>query len=421
MSGRRRPFSLGPLHHRAFRRVWIARTTSGFGDALVPVATAFAVLKLGTASDLGYVFAAYIGSRMLFLVVGGVYADRLPRQLVMVASDVVRCITHGLIAVAFATGHAAIWQLTAASAIFGLGSAFFGPASTALVPSIVPTTLLQQANSLLNLGASASEIAGPALAGVLIAMSGYTAIYAIDAATFAVSAVFLLVLGDPGWSPKPRNSKFLGDVRDGARQVLVHQWLKWGFLCFALSNFAMAPYWVLGPVLVKHQFAGARDWGFMMTAGAVGGVIAAIVGLRLKPARPLIVSFPVMVCLPLEMTLLAIHAPLPLLIVGAALVIVGIVISNTLWQATVQARMPLGILGRVDSFDWMVSLVCTPLGYVVSGPAAQLIGEENALLAAAALAAAANLGVVAFPSIRAVRGVVPAGDLPVQPAAVVEV
>jgi len=148
--------SFDSLRERPFRLLWMGRTLSSVGDALVPVATTFAVLDLGDASDLGLVLGAYMTSRMLFVVVGGVWADRLPRQLVMVAADVVRAVVQAVIALAFFTDMIAVWQLALSSAVFGIASAFFGPASTGLVPQLVTPGRLQEANALLGLSRNAA-------------------------------------------------------------------------------------------------------------------------------------------------------------------------------------------------------------------------------------------------------------------------
>jgi MFS family permease len=141
----------GPLAEREFRLLWFGRSLSSIGDAIVPVAVSFAVLELGTASDLGIVLGAYMGARMLFVVAGGVWADRLPRRALMIAADAVRALVQAVIALAFFTDAIEIWHLALSSAIFGVASAFFGPASTGLVPEIVSANRLQEANALLGL------------------------------------------------------------------------------------------------------------------------------------------------------------------------------------------------------------------------------------------------------------------------------
>ena len=401
--GVRLPARFAILGERPFRLLWLARSTSSVGDALVPVATAFAVLDLGSASDLGIVLAAYMGSRMLFIVVGGVWADRLPRQLVMIGADVVRATTQGVVALAFFTGTAEVWHLVVSSAVFGCASAFFGPASTGLVPSLVSPGHLQEANALLGLSRNAIEVFGPALSGFLVATIGYEVVFAIDAASFVLSGLFLVAMRLPTVRPIRERTSFLADVREGAREVASRTWLWTAFISFALGNLAMAPYWVLGPLVAETELGGARDWGLMMTGGAIGGVLGGAIAFRWKPARPLFVSFPVMLVLPAALLALAVPLPLPLLVVGSTLLVAGIVVGNTLWQTVVQQQVPNEKLARVDALDWMVSLVFMPAGYIAAGPLAEAIGVTSTLVLAASIAVVAKLGILVVPSIRTMR------------------
>ena len=399
----RLPARFAILGERPFRLLWLARSTSSIGDALVPVATAFAVLDLGTASDLGIVLAAYMGSRMLFIVVGGVWADRLPRQVVMIASDVVRATTQGVIAIAFFTGAAEVWHLVLSSAVFGCASAFFGPASTGLVPTLVRPLHLQEANALLGLSRNAIEVFGPALSGLLVATMGYEVVFAIDAASFVLSGIFLVAMRLPTLRPVRERTSFLADVKEGAREVASRTWLWTAFISFALGNLAMAPYFVHGPLVAETELGGAKDWGLMLTGGAIGGVLGGAIAFRWKPARPLLVSFPVMLGLPAALLALAVPLPLPLLVAGSMLLVVGIVVGNTLWQTVVQEQVPNEKLARVDALDWMVSLVFMPAGYIAAGPLAEAIGVRETLVLAAALGVVAELGILVVPSIRTMR------------------
>ena len=401
--GVRLPQRFAILGERPFRLLWLARSTSSIGDALVPVATAFAVLDLGSVSDLGFVLAAYMGSRAIFIVAGGVWSDRLPRQVVMIAADVVRAATQGVVAFAFFTGNAEVWHLIVSSAVFGCASSFFGPASTALVPLLVRPAHLQEANALLGMSRSAIEVFGPALSGLLVATVGYEIVFAIDAASFVLSGVFLVLMRLPRVRPARERTSFLADVKEGAREVAARTWLWTAFISFALGNLAMAPYFVLGPLVAETELGGARDWGLMMTGGAIGGVLGGVIAFRWKPARPLLVSFPVMLGLPAALLALAVPLPLPLLIVGSAFTVIGIVLGNTLWQTVVQQEIPNEKLARVDALDWMVSLVFMPAGYIVAGPLAEAIGVTETLVLAAALGIVSHLGILLVPSVRTMR------------------
>jgi len=395
--------SLGALKERPFRLLFLGGSLSGIGDAIVPVAITFAVLELGDASDLGLVFSSYFGSRIVFVVVGGVWADRLPRQLVMIAADVLRAAVQGVIALAFFTDTIQVWHLAVSSALFGLASSFFGPASTGLVPTLVSAGHLQQANALLGISRNGIELFGPALSGILVATIGYGLIFAIDAASFVASLACLAAMRLPRTRAAIPKQSFLADAREGLRVIAERRWLVMTLVCDALTNLTLAVYFVLGPVIVKEHFGGVRDWGLMMTAGAAGGLVGGAVVLRWKPQRPLLAAYVIMFVMPLQVAALAVRLPLPLLMVGAGLIFLAIVMGNTFWQTMEQQHVPNEALSRVDSMSWMVSLVIMPVGFILAGPMSEAFGVRATLLAAAALAAAALLLALASRSVRDLR------------------
>jgi MFS family permease len=398
--------SLAVLQNRPFRLLFTARLVSEAGEALVPVALAFAVLDLtGSAADLGLVFAAFMGARVVFIVVGGVWADRLPRQLVMIAADLVRAAAQGFLALAFFTDAVTLWQIVVAAFVVGAGSAFFGPASTGLMKQIVPPGELQEANALLGVGGNAINIIGPLVAGVLVTVVDFGVIFAIDAASYVLGVFFLLAMRLPKTVERPERQSFLADVRRGVHEVRSRRWLWTSFICFALSNVTIAFYFVLGPLVVLNEAGGARDWGLMLAGGAIGGLFGSAVALRWKPARPLIPSF--LLILLVSLQLLALVPPLPvlLLIVAAGAAVAAIAIANALWDTMLQQHIPEAAISRVSALDWMISLVFMPLGYVLAGPAAETFGLDTTLIVAAIFGTVANVGVLFVPDVRNLRRV----------------
>ena len=254
MLGRER---FGPLTERPFRLLWLGRTGSSIGDSLIPVALAFAVLRIGGgATGLGIVLAAFTIGRGSFVVVGGVWADRLPRRAVMITADLVRFGTQALTA-GLLLGHAAhVWELAALQAIAGAAGGFFAPASTALVPQTVSGPRLQQANALLSLSQSATNIFGPALSGAIVATAGPGTVFAVDSVSFLVSAAFLTALRVEE-HVRPAVQRFWLDVTEGWREARRHRWLTAGFLGFALGNVGIGMYFVLGPLVSREDLGGA--------------------------------------------------------------------------------------------------------------------------------------------------------------------
>jgi MFS family permease len=404
----------GALAERPFRLLWLGRTASSVGDAVVPIAIAFAVLTdlHGSATDLGIVSASFTGARVAFLLVGGVWADRLPRRLVMLTCDVVRLGAQATIATLLFTDALDVWMLAVASAVSGTAAAFFGPASTGLIPQTISAARLQQANALMSLSESATSIFGPALAGILIATFGTGVVFAIDAASYGVSAAFLVALPVRG-AVAAAGESFVRDLARGWREIRARDWLQGALAVFALSNTSIACFFVLGPLVFKEELGGAGDWGLALTIGAVGGVLGSVLALRWRPARPLVASF--VVCLPISASLFVLIPPLPAVAVGIALALSfgGVNLGNALWDTVLQANVPADALARVSSYDWLVSLVFMPLGFMLAGPLADGIGLDTTLLLAGCVSASANVAVLVLPSVRHM----PPPDAALQPAA----
>jgi MFS family permease len=249
---------LGPLTERPFRLLWLARTGSSFGDSLISVALAFAVLRIGGgASGLGIVLAAFTIGRASFVVVGGVWADRLPRRAVMITADLVRFGTQAATA-ALLLGHVTrVWHLAVLQAVAGAAGGLFLPASTALVPQTISPPRLQQANALLSLSQSMTNVFGPALSGAIVAAAGPGWVFAIDAASFLVSVAFLAALRVED-NVQAVRQRFWRDLADGWAEVRLHRWLTAGFLGFALGNVGIGMYFVLGPLVAREHLGGAR-------------------------------------------------------------------------------------------------------------------------------------------------------------------
>ena len=392
--------SLGPLRERPFRLLFFGRTLSGVGDAIVPVALTFAVLKHGSATDLGIVLGCEWGGRLLFLLAGGVWADRLPRQLVMIGADVLRGSVQALVAVAFFTNSIRIWELAVAALLLGIGASFFNPASTGLVQSIVSPGRLQEANALLGLSRSAIDVAGPALSGAIVATLGFGVVFAVDAASFAASLVCLAAMRLPTRVERPERRSMVTEALEGLRAVRERRWMVAGLCGDVVFNFAFAAYFVLGPTVVKAHFGGARDWGVIMTVASIGSVVAGAVVLRAKPRHPLRIGYAGGLVVPAVLLALAVPLPLPVLALGAGLVFFNVVVVNTFWVTMEQQHVPPELISRVDSLSWVVSVLVLPVGLVVVGPIADAVGVGTTLVGAAALGAASVLGILSVRDVR---------------------
>jgi MFS family permease len=394
----------GPLRERGFRLLWAGRTISELGSALVPVALTFAVLDLsGSATSLGLVLAAAFVPRVVLLLPGGVIADRLPRRVVVLVTDLLRAVSQALVAYLLLSGQAQVWQLILLFFVYGAADAFFSPASTGLVPEVVSSERFQQANALLSLSASIALIAGPALAGVLVAAWGPGVVFAVDAATFAVSSCALALLGGFLRRAVAAGSGVVADLRAGWHEVAGRTWVWTSIAYFSLSNLAVAPLFVLGPVVAKESLGGAEAWGLILMGAGIGSLLGDAAALVLRPRRALMPGYLALATWSLAPLLLA-HRSSPVVVAAAgALGFAALSFSNALWLTTLQERIPSRSLSRVSAYDWLGSRLFQPIGYALAGPAGAAFGIPATLVAGAVVHASASVAVALSPAIRNVR------------------
>ena len=398
--------TFGVLRERQFRLLWIGQATSVIGDGLLPVALAFAVLDGldGSATALGAVLAAQYLPLVLFVLAGGVWADRLPRQLVMLASDVIRGTMQAILAVLFLTGNAELWHLIVLMAVYGTAEAFFQPAATGLVPETVSKARLQQANAMLGLTRSGAFVIAPAIAGIVIGIANPGVVFAVDAITFAVSALSLALLSIPRRVREKARESFVAELAGGWRELVARRWL-WVIIVWATSILFMvvAPFMTLGPLVAKESLGGAPTWGLIAAAYGLGMVAGGITALRFKPARPMFVCSVAFLMAAPGPALLALRAPAIAIAIAQALAGVSIGFFVAVWQTTMQQHVPPDALSRVSAWDWLGSFALLPLGLVLAGPVADQIGVSTTFWISAIWCAASTAVVAALPSIRNLR------------------
>lgn len=395
--------STDALSERDFRLLWIGQTGSFFGDALVGVALAFAVLGLtGSPGDLGLVLAAFAVPRVIFTLAGGVWSDRLPRQQVMVACDLLRAAAQAVVSTLLITGNAEIWHLIGLALVMGSAAAFFTPASTGLMPQIISPARLQQANALVSISQNGTHIFGPLVAGLIAATIGPGWAFAIDGVSFLVSAGFLLAMRVPPLTV-PDRRPFVTELAEGWREVISRSWVVACILTFSISNISLGAFQVLGPLIASQSLGGAGAWGIIGAGAAIGGVVGAAVALRWKPARPLVPGFALLLLAQLELLLLIPPFPAPIVAMGAALTFACIIVSNTFWDTMLQQHIPRERISRVSSYDWMGSLIFLPLALAAVGPLSERIGVTETLVVATLIGLVANSAVLLVPSVRNLR------------------
>ena len=396
--------ALSPLGEREFRLLFLGRMVSLFGSAFAPIALAFAVLDLtGSPSDLGLVIAAGFVPQIFFILVGGIWADRLPRHHVMVVSDLLAGGAQAAIAGLVLTGVAEIWHLVVLQVIRGVATSFFFPAAQGIVPQTVSARLLQEANALLRLTRNGTQIGGVAAGGVLVAVIGPGWALAFDAATYFAGAVFLLALRLPRDLTMPERH-FVRELREGWDAFRSRAWL-WGIvLQFAFVNAAGVGAWaVLGPVVADDDLGGAAAWGFILAAQAAGFIVGGVFTLRYRPDRLLLVATLATFPMALPIVLLAVPAPAVIVALAAFAAGFGLELFGVFWDVAMQQQISPDQLSRVYSYDALGSFVFVPLGAAVAGPAAESVGVTETLAGAAAVIVAATALVLLIDEVRNLR------------------
>jgi MFS family permease len=397
------PESLAPLRERQFVRVFTAHTISNLGDFFVPVAIAFAVLNVTkSASDLGIVLAAQFVPMVLFVQFGGVWADRLPRQLVMVASDLVRAASQGTLALLLLTGHARLWEFVVLQALHGAASGFFNPAFTGLMPQVVSAERLQQANALRFLSTSFTSILGPLFAGAIVAGIGAGWAIAVDAASFVLSAAFLVQVRLPKAEARERKPLF-AEAGEGFRELRSRAWLWVTVVDASLFQFlVLSGYFVLGPLVSKQSLGGATAWAVILAGWGVGSLVGGLLALRFRPSRPLLVGHVGILAAAPSIVLLGLRAPAFLVALASLGAGASTAFADTALETTVQQNVPQHVLSRVSAWDWMGSFALRPLGFALVAPVADAIGIRKTLIGAAI--AMALVEIVSVASVPALRG-----------------
>ncbi|WP_231873110.1 MULTISPECIES: MFS transporter [Kitasatospora] len=404
---------------RRFARLFVGQSLSVLGDRVSFVALPFAVLSISdSAADVGLVATAGLLPLLVFTLVGGVWADRLPRQRIMLASDLVRCAVQAAIAVLLLTGTARVGLLALLAAVFGVADAFFLPASTGLLLLLVPADRLREANALRGFVQSASLVVGPALASVLIALAGPGGALALDAVSFAASAAVLARLGAVGavgaggggvggavggvaGAAAGGRQGFLAELRVGWQHVRGRTWVWSGMLAIAVYHVVVLPsVFVIGPLLAKREWGGASAWAVVVVAFGVGAIVGDVCAYRLKPARPMAVAAVAMAVASCQAVVIGSGAPVWVIALLEGVTGVGVSLFFVLWETSLQVHIPEQVLSRVSSYDHLISVGLMPLGLLLAGPLAEGLGVRLALFGMTAIAVPVSLALLLLPAIR---------------------
>jgi MFS family permease len=384
---------LAPLSHRDYRLLAGGMSVSLLGDGLFLVALAWQVYTMSDApTALATVGIAMTIPTITCLLIGGAVSDRFDRRVVMLTADTVRAIALAALAALAITAALTFWELLAIAVMYGAATAFFNPASDALVPQLLPADVLAQANSLDQLiRPMALRLAGPALGGLMVGAIGAGWTFALDGASFAISVAALLAMSPvPVSAASPKPSGAAREIRVGLRYVRSHAWL-WATLITAAIAYLlfMGPTEVLLPFIVKHRFAdGARDLGLIFAAGGLGSLGCAVaIGQFGLPRSSLTFMYLAWAVATVAVAGYGLSKGLWGLMLASILFNTLETAGTIAWATAKQRHVPSHLLGRVSSLDWLISIGLLPLSYALTGPVSAALGARQTLIWAGILGA----------------------------------
>ncbi|SEH00239.1 Major Facilitator Superfamily protein [Nonomuraea solani] len=394
------PASAERLWNRDFSLFFAARSTSLLGDHMLPVVISAAMIQGGYGlSGVGYALAAHLAPFALLIIFGGVLSDRFGARRMMIISDVVRLVFQSLLALLFALGTPELWQVLVLLALVGAGGATFQPGVASITPRIAPD--VQRGNATLRVSESCMSVLAPSLAGVLLAVSVPWVVFAIDAATFAISGLCLFLLRPlTARGARAEGSTFRADLVEGWREFRARTWL-WGVIViwclWQVASFG--PTLTLGYSTITAAY-GASALGLIMSAFGVGNLLGGLVAMRLRPAHPLRAGAIALTSCALVPLGVALGLPPATLAACYAVGGMGITFWVVMFHTSVQTQIPQDVLGRVHAYDAAGSLVMKPVGQAVAGPLAIMLGTAPVLLAASVMVLVISALLLAVPAIR---------------------
>lgn len=379
------------LRHRDFKFLFLGQSASAIGDQVVIVALALYVTqRTGSPTDLGLVLAAQSLPLIALVLFGGVWADRLPRHRIMTAADYARALLHGVLAASIVLGGASVAELIVIEALFGAARAFFQPAYSGLLPQTIPDAEAQDARALSSSTENLAILIGPALGAVMVLTVGAGVAFALDAATFLLSAELLRHIrprarGDV----RQERTTVLADLRAGWREVRSRTWVWATIAAFTVAVLsAYAQWYALAPEVAKQLYGSAGVFGLLESAAGGGAVMGALVGIHWRPRRPMVIGLVLTLLWPLQTLAFAAAAPLAVVVVLAFGAGLGFTLFEVWWATALVRHIPPQALSRVSAYDWMGSLALLPLGFAIAGPLAGALGARTVLAVGAAVALA---------------------------------
>jgi MFS family permease len=393
----------------AFRTLLIARIISNIGNGLGPIALAFGVLSLegATPTSLSIVMAAQLGPMVVFMLFGGVLADRYPRALVVGTSDIFLSgfvVANGIMLI---NGSATVMSMAIIAFISGSLNALWWPAFAGLVPEVVPEEDLQSANSVIGLGANAANIAGTVAGGIIVAGIGAGWAMVTDGISFFIAGILVFTLRKFG---KTRDTtehtpSVFEDLAHGWKEFSSRSWVVTVVAGYCILNMIFeSALGVVGPVHAEQELGGPKPWSYILAALSVGMMAGVLVSLKVRPKRPLLIALVAQLGVAAWIFTIGVTNWIPLIMVSAFFAGIAFDFFFVLWQTAMQSNIPRESLSRVSSYDAFGSLVFAPFGLVIAGPITERIGTEQTLIGMGIIFAVVLAAMLSVSSVRNLRG-----------------
>ena len=393
----------------AFRTLLIARIISNLGNGVAPIALAFGVLGLegATPTTLSIVMAAQMGPMVLFMLFGGVLADRFPRALVVGISDIFLSGFVILNGVMLIQGSATVLSLAVIAFISGSLNALWWPAFAGLVPEIVAEDDLQSANSVVGLGANAANIAGTVAGGIIVAGIGAGWALVADGISFLVAGMLVFTLRSFGKTREQteHSPTVFQDLAHGWKEFSSRSWVVAVVAGYAIIAMIFeSVFAVVGPVHAEEVLGGPKPWSWILAALSAGMVAGVLVSMKVRPRHPLVIGLGAQLGVVIWIFTMGVTNWIPLIMVSAFFAGIALDFFMVLWQTAMQTNIPRESLSRVTSYDAFGSLALAPLGLIIAGPVTERFGSETTLIAMAALFLLVLGLMLAVPGVRKLEG-----------------
>ncbi|MFG2597637.1 MFS transporter [Streptomyces sp. NPDC048462] len=388
-----------PWKSGSFRLFFTARSASLLADGMLMVSLTTAVLGAGYgAGGVGYALAAWMAPIALLVLFGGVLADRFTPQVMMVGADLVRMLAMLTLAALLLTTEVRLWQIMALMALSGAATAMFQPGVASMVPQVAPD--IQRANALLRISEAMSALVGPGLAGLLVGYWQVAGSYFVIAAAYGLSALVLLPLRRLSVVREEGDDPVLHRLKAGWQEFRSRSWL-WGVIVvWAIYGlFVFGPALPLGAALLTEQH-GADGYGWIASADGAGTIVGGLLGMRVRPTRPLVAGACAMFCFALNPLAPALGWSFTATMLTGVLAGCGFAFWGVMWATSVQSHIPLAVLSRVYAYDVAGSIMAIPLGRALAGPASEAFGADRVLLFSSAVSVVCLAAMLSVPAIR---------------------